>query len=347
MRAHGRPLPAMAGKATTLSSTMRSGCELVEDLGQPRMDVLRAVDEGLERRRDELAELLDGRLAEDRRGVADEVDPELAGDLGLGRRRAEAHQALLEALGLERPGERLLDDEHDPVATLAQHVADPDAVVGRAVGALGEEDDGARVRHVALRIAGTPWRSADDAAGEGRPLSRAAGRNAAARTRPRRSRPRRSACAARPSPGPRRRSDADDGAADDHDDGDVHHDLRGDGQEELGRGRASACPDATRRAQRSADAHVTEASHSTGKARGLRKTTPVGGARPRPMRSPGQPARRPRGRRPPRAAPGGARRRRADPGRRSDGSGHPGEPDRTGQGPRTSPGRDSRRSGTR
>ncbi|HET9124584.1 MAG TPA: hypothetical protein VFN65_06850, partial [Solirubrobacteraceae bacterium] len=44
-------------------------------------------------------------------------------------------------LGLERPREGLLDDEHDAVAAAAQHVADPDAVVRRAEGALGEEDD--------------------------------------------------------------------------------------------------------------------------------------------------------------------------------------------------------------
>ena len=74
------------------------------------------------------------------------------GDLRLGRWRAEPHQALLEPLGLERPGERLLDDEHDPMAARAQHVADPDAVVGRAEGALGEEDDGARVGHGRLLL---------------------------------------------------------------------------------------------------------------------------------------------------------------------------------------------------
>ena len=41
-------------------------------------------------------------LAEDRRRVADEVDPELARDLGHLGRRPEAHQPLLEALRLER-----------------------------------------------------------------------------------------------------------------------------------------------------------------------------------------------------------------------------------------------------
>ena len=60
---------------------------------------------------------------------------------------AEPHQPLLEALRLERPGERLLDHEHDAVAALAQDVADADAVVGRPEGALGEEDDRPGCRH--------------------------------------------------------------------------------------------------------------------------------------------------------------------------------------------------------
>ena len=64
--------------------------------------------------RDELAELLERRLAEDRRRVADEVDPELARDLvGSAGGGPEPHQPLLEALRLEGAGERLLDDEHD------------------------------------------------------------------------------------------------------------------------------------------------------------------------------------------------------------------------------------------
>ena len=101
-------------------------------------------------RGDELAELLDGRLAEDRRRVADEVDPELAGDLVDLGLRPEPHQALLEALRLERPGERFLDDEHDPMAARAQDLADPDAVVRRAERALGEEDDRLRVCHATI-----------------------------------------------------------------------------------------------------------------------------------------------------------------------------------------------------
>ena len=87
-------------------------------------------------------ELLDRRLAEDGRGVADEVLPELAGLLLDLRRRPEPHEAFLEALRFEDAGERLLDDEDDPMPALAQHLADPDAVVRRAERPLGEEHDG-------------------------------------------------------------------------------------------------------------------------------------------------------------------------------------------------------------
>ena len=47
------------------------------------------------------------------------------GTSGSAGRGPEAHQPFLEALRLERPGERFLDDEHDPVAALAQDGADP------------------------------------------------------------------------------------------------------------------------------------------------------------------------------------------------------------------------------
>ena len=119
----------------------RVGGELVEDLQQPRVDVLGAVDQGLEGRRDEALELVDGRLAEDRGRLADEVLPELPRDFLDLRRRRQPHQPLLEALRLERAGEGLLDDEDDPVPARAQDVADPDAVVGRPERSLGEEDD--------------------------------------------------------------------------------------------------------------------------------------------------------------------------------------------------------------
>jgi len=119
----------------------RVRAELGEDLAQPVVGVAGAVAERAEGGLDELGELLDRRLAEDRRGLADEVLPELTRRLlGLGR-RAEAHEALLEALCLEAAGEGLLDDEHDAVTALAQHAPDADAVVRRAVGAFREEDD--------------------------------------------------------------------------------------------------------------------------------------------------------------------------------------------------------------
>ena len=108
---------------------------------QALVDVAGAVAERLEGRRDEALELLDRRLAEDGRGVADEVLPELARVLGRLGGRGEPHQPLLEPLLDQRPLERLLGDEDDPVPAPAQHVADPDAVVGRAVGALGEEGE--------------------------------------------------------------------------------------------------------------------------------------------------------------------------------------------------------------
>ena len=59
------------------------GPELVDDLDQALVDVAGAVAERLEGRPDEALELLDRRLAEDGRGVADEVLPELARVLGL------------------------------------------------------------------------------------------------------------------------------------------------------------------------------------------------------------------------------------------------------------------------
>ena len=123
------------------------------------------------------------------RRVADEVDPELAGDLGLGGRRAEPHQALLEALRLERAGERFLDDEDDAVAARPQDLADPDAVVGRPVGALGEEDDRPRVAHPPIIADGDPVRSTaaqrvDQRRDTGRRLRACTGRRADARTGP-------------------------------------------------------------------------------------------------------------------------------------------------------------------
>ena len=81
------------------------------------------------------------RLAKDRRGIADEVLPELAGRFRHLRRRPEPHQPLLESLRLEAACKRLLDHEDHPVAASAQHLPDPDAVVRRAIGAFGKEDD--------------------------------------------------------------------------------------------------------------------------------------------------------------------------------------------------------------
>src|SRR5262249_39686721 len=111
------------------------------DLEQARLHVLGAVDQGLEGGLDELAQLLDRGLAEDRRRVADEVLPELAGrllDLGLG---PQPHQRLVEAALRQRALARLLDHEHDAVSPRLQLLTDADTVVGRAVRAFGKEDD--------------------------------------------------------------------------------------------------------------------------------------------------------------------------------------------------------------
>ena len=121
--------------------------EVVEDRGQPVVHVHRTVDQRLPRRLQERCELLDRRLAELRRGLADEVLPELARDLGLFRRRRQSHRRLLEPLGLQRARERFLHDEHDPVPAFLQDVADADAVVRRPERPFGEEHDRLRVGH--------------------------------------------------------------------------------------------------------------------------------------------------------------------------------------------------------
>ena len=66
IRTQGRPDAGRAGKETTLSSTITSGSDLVDDLDQALVDVTGAVAERLEGRGDETLELLDRRLAEDR-----------------------------------------------------------------------------------------------------------------------------------------------------------------------------------------------------------------------------------------------------------------------------------------
>ena len=101
-------------RAQTLSCTITSGASSSKISRQPVVDVASAVEQRLPGRGDEVGELLVGALAKHRRRVADEVLPELAGLLGLGRGGRQAHQPLLESLGLERAGERLLDHEHAP-----------------------------------------------------------------------------------------------------------------------------------------------------------------------------------------------------------------------------------------
>jgi hypothetical protein len=133
------------------------GPRTVDDLAQLRLAVLGAVDQGLPRRLDERPELLDRGLAELRRRVADEVDPELAGvrfdtvGVAFGR-RGEVDQVLLEAQRLELALPRTFGGEYDAVASLAEDVADADAVVGRSVRALRHEQERARGVHASLSV---------------------------------------------------------------------------------------------------------------------------------------------------------------------------------------------------
>ena len=124
IRAHGRPLAWIAGKQTTLSSTIRDGCSSSKISRRRSSAYARAVAESAECGLDERLELLDRRRPEHRGGLPNEVLPELAGCLLHLGRRAEAQQPLIEALGLEVRRRRLLDDENDAVAPLAQHLPD-------------------------------------------------------------------------------------------------------------------------------------------------------------------------------------------------------------------------------
>ena len=126
---------------------------LCADLSAP-LSQKRAIDERLPRRLHERPELLDGRLAELRRRVSDEVFPELPGVLlaRLRRRwRGEVDEVFHEAHRLKPATPRCLGCKDDPVAASAKDIADPDAIVRRAVGRLRHEQDGERLRHHAPR----------------------------------------------------------------------------------------------------------------------------------------------------------------------------------------------------
>ena len=124
----------------------------VEDRLQLRLAVGGPVDQGREDRLDERGELLDRRLAELGRGLADEVDPELAGILvavTLGR-GSEVDEVLLEPERLELALPRRLGGEDDPVTALLEDLADADAVVRRPVRALGHEHDREPLVHLEI-----------------------------------------------------------------------------------------------------------------------------------------------------------------------------------------------------
>ena len=125
-----------------------------DDVGELLVAVVRAVDQLGPDRPDPGVELLDGGLAELGRGPGDELLPELPGVrrvAGFASRvasgvsgRGQVDQVLGEAQRRQPAAPRRLGGEHHPVAAPAQHVADADAVVRRAIGALRHEQDGQR-----------------------------------------------------------------------------------------------------------------------------------------------------------------------------------------------------------
>ncbi len=129
------------------------------DVGEVVMAIPRARDQFLPDRPDPGVELLERRLAEFRGRPGDEVLPELprillsagfagqastAGVAGQAStaRFGEVDQVLGESERLELALPGCLGGEDDPVPAAAEHVADPDAVVGGPVGALRHEQDG-------------------------------------------------------------------------------------------------------------------------------------------------------------------------------------------------------------
>ena len=157
IRTYGASAVRRAGKPTTLSSTMTSGACLAMISRSCGSQNFGPVDQRLPGRLHEGRQLVDGRLPELRRRVADEVLPELAGILLRGvrrRRRGEVDEILDEPERLEAALPRCLRGEYDAVALPAQDVADADAVVRRAVGRLRHEQDGDRLRHHAPRGGG-------------------------------------------------------------------------------------------------------------------------------------------------------------------------------------------------
>ncbi len=126
------------------------GAHPADDPDELLLAVPRAADQLLPYRFDPGLQLLDRRLLELRRRVADEVLPELPG-IGVigvvsvvGRRRGEVDQVLGKAERREPSFPRRLGGENHVMAAAAQHIADPDAVVRGPVGALRHEQDSQR-----------------------------------------------------------------------------------------------------------------------------------------------------------------------------------------------------------
>ena len=152
----GRSAGEQRGECDDVVLDDHVGLDARDDLAELRLAEHRTVDQGLPGRLHERRELLDRGLAEFGRGLADELLPESSGilldllALDRLRGRREIDEVLLEAERCELALPRRLGSEDDTVPALAQDVADADALVGRAVGRLGHEQDGERAAHRAL-----------------------------------------------------------------------------------------------------------------------------------------------------------------------------------------------------
>jgi hypothetical protein len=103
IRTHGRPAAMTAGNDTTLSSTIASGSTSPMISSSRGLTYFAPSIERLPGRGDETRRFCSRVLAEDRRGVPDEIDPRTGRHLGLLGRRPETHQPFFEAFAASVP----------------------------------------------------------------------------------------------------------------------------------------------------------------------------------------------------------------------------------------------------
>jgi hypothetical protein len=123
------------------------GPQLRPDLGESLVRILGAVNEFGPDGCGHRLELIDGRPAELRRGLADELGPAAADGLVTFGRRRQPHQPFFETACSELALERVLDHEYGADTPLPQMITESDEVVGRPPRAgFGKQCDG-RLRH--------------------------------------------------------------------------------------------------------------------------------------------------------------------------------------------------------